>query len=50
MQSVVGFWPFFVGITAVLGAATYLSFLKAHEIAQPLALFMHSRNHPVAAQ
>ena len=28
MQSVVGFWPFFVGITAVLGAATYLSFLR----------------------
>ena len=27
-----------------------ISFLKAPEIAQPLALFMHSRNHPVAAQ
>ncbi len=28
MQSVVGFWPFFVGITAVLGAAIYLSLLR----------------------
>ena len=27
-----------------------ISFLKAPEIAQPLALFMHSRNRPVAAQ
>lgn len=27
MQSLGGFWPFFVGISAVLGAAIYLSFL-----------------------
>lgn len=32
------------------GGCSLISFLRAPEIPQPLALFMHNRNHPVAAQ